>query len=413
MKIVVLSQYYDPEPVPIPGQVARGLRARGHEVQVLTAPPSYPAGRVYEGFRNHDTTTVADGVPIHRVRTPISHSQNAVGRFASYFGFAGSASRARSLISGADVVYVYATQMTASIPVHVWSLLCGTPFVLHVQDLWPESISESSMIPPKAKQAVEAVLNPWLRRAYARAEAIVAIAPTMAEVLSRRGGDARKVRTILNWSVEDGRQVTPRERRTASEGGLHLLYAGNVGDLQGFDVVIDALSKSSDPGVRLRVVGAGSSLEDVKRRAAVRLPPGRVEFFDPVPRERLGPHLDWADFQLIPLRNLDIFRGTIPSKFQGSMREAIPVITNVPGDLAQMVGDEQVGLVATPDDAQSLAACVDRAARIDDETYAGLSRRSLEFYNRSMSADSGLDRLERILTEAACARKKGSDRVGR
>ncbi|GAA4776810.1 glycosyltransferase family 4 protein [Citricoccus nitrophenolicus] len=406
MKVLVLTQYYDPEPVPIPGQIARGLRDRGHQVRVLTAAPSYPSGTVYNGFENKRSIIVADGIPVHRVGSLISHSQSAVGRFASYAGFAVSAARERALIRGADVVYVYATQMTASIPADLWSGWHETPFVLHVQDLWPESVTESTMVPQAARRIIDGVLDPWLRGVYTRSSGLIAIAPTMSEVLQLRSDDHRKVHTLLNWSVEDGRMVVPRDER-AEASGLNLLYAGNVGDLQGLDVVIDALSMTKATGVRLRIVGAGSSLDDIRRRAAGLLSEGQVEFYDPVPRDQLVPHLNWSDFQLIPLRDLEIFRGTIPSKFQGSLREGIPVITNVPGDLARMVADEGLGFVARPGDAGSLSERIDEAARIVDGRYAELSRRSLDFYNRSMSAESALDRLEMILTDATLATTKG------
>lgn len=403
MKILVLSQYYDPEPVPIPGQVARGLRARGHDVRVLTAVPSYPKGEIYDGYANERHVEELEGIPVHRVGTFASHSRSALGRFVSYASFAGSAARARDLICGSDVVYVYATQMTAAMPVDLWGQMSRTPFVLHVQDLWPESISESTMVPASARGLVDAVLSPWLTGVYRRSAAIVPIAPTMARTLVDRSGDEDKVHTLLNWSVEDGRTVQPRNFRRTSTG-VNVLYAGNVGDLQGLDLVIDAVAKSENPKVRLRIVGAGSSLDEVRQRAAEMVLDGRVEFYDPVPRDRLGPHFDWADFQMIPLRNLEIFRGTVPSKLQGSLREGIPVITNVPGDVSAMVAQQGIGFVARPGDAEHLSEVLAQAAATDDYGYAQMSHQALEFYGEAMSEASALDRLEHILTDVASTR---------
>ena len=51
MRVVILTQYYPPEPIPRPHELARGLADRGHEVIVITGFPNYPTGRLYPG--NH------------------------------------------------------------------------------------------------------------------------------------------------------------------------------------------------------------------------------------------------------------------------------------------------------------------------------------------------------------------------
>ena len=49
MRVAILTQYYPPEPIPKPHELALGLVDRGHEVVVVTAFPNYPAGGLYPG----------------------------------------------------------------------------------------------------------------------------------------------------------------------------------------------------------------------------------------------------------------------------------------------------------------------------------------------------------------------------
>ena len=51
MRILILSIYHDPEPIPKTGELARELQRRGHDVTVVTAFPHYPAGDLYPGYR--------------------------------------------------------------------------------------------------------------------------------------------------------------------------------------------------------------------------------------------------------------------------------------------------------------------------------------------------------------------------
>ena len=51
MKILVVCQYYYPEPVRIT-DICEELVKRGHEVTVLTGVPNYPMGIIYKGYRH-------------------------------------------------------------------------------------------------------------------------------------------------------------------------------------------------------------------------------------------------------------------------------------------------------------------------------------------------------------------------
>ena len=58
MKILVICQYYYPEPFRIT-DICEELVGRGHEVTVITGVPNYPMGRVYDGYKqgeNRDQT---------------------------------------------------------------------------------------------------------------------------------------------------------------------------------------------------------------------------------------------------------------------------------------------------------------------------------------------------------------------
>ena len=49
MRILILSQFFDPEPTLKGLAFAQSLADNGHQVEVLTGFPNYPGGRVYSG----------------------------------------------------------------------------------------------------------------------------------------------------------------------------------------------------------------------------------------------------------------------------------------------------------------------------------------------------------------------------
>ena len=407
MKIGIVSQYYKPEEAKIPNGLAQELVRRGHSVRVVTGYPNYPGGRIFPGFKQRLVMREMDGkVAVRRVPLFISHSDNAMGRIANYLSFGFSVLTAPPFLRSADVIYVYATQMTAAIAPQIWNGFSRQPYVLHVQDLWPESITGSQMVKSSIqRRLVDAMLNPWLRAAYRKAAALIAIAPTMGGLLNQRGAEKSKTFTVLNWADEDALDspagIDAEEREL---GGVTVVYAGSFGHLQDLQTAIAAARLVSDlPDFRLVLVGAGIAEQDL-RRAAEGL--HNVEFRSRVPISKMGGIYQLSDFQLVMLRNLPIFHGTVPSKLQGSLAAGVPVISTVPGDTADLVTNGRVGIVARPEDADSLAVAFREAHSMSPQLRQEMAQRANKFYQETMSMRVGVDRIEEILRDAATVNLK-------
>jgi len=149
MKIGIVTQWYPPEPAFIPASLATELVARGHQVRVLTGFPNYPSGKLYPGYRQRwQHVETLDGVTVRRVPLYLSHDSSGMRRAANYLSYGLSSSLAgMRFLAGSDVVYVYLTPATAFMAAAVLKKLDRVPVVIHVQDVWPESVTESSMAP--------------------------------------------------------------------------------------------------------------------------------------------------------------------------------------------------------------------------------------------------------------------------
>ncbi|WP_251445733.1 glycosyltransferase family 4 protein [Microbacterium sp. USTB-Y] len=399
MKILVLSQYFTPEPVPIPAEVAESLAERGHEVRVLTGFPNYPSGRVIPGYRQRWRAQEQMGaLSVLRIPMFTDHSQNPVKRVANYVSFALSAVTARRFAKGIDVVYVYATPMTAAFPAWLWKATFGAPFVLHVQDLWPDSVLGSSMMSDRlGARIVDRLLSGWLRVLYRKAAAVIGIAPTMVSTLVERGSPEASTSLVYNWS---GNGLSAGSRPAPAEEPLRVVYAGNVGEMQDLATAIRAVHAANDAGVRLEIVGDGvarESLRELVRELAVT----NVVFQDPVPRERMHEIHDRTDFALVTLKDLPVFRGTIPSKFQGVLAAGLPVLTTVQGDVREFVNAHDVGFTAEAEDVRSLEDALRLAAASSTTERQEMATRAADAYQRHFARESGIDRIERVLADAA------------
>jgi colanic acid biosynthesis glycosyl transferase WcaI len=398
VRVVIASQYYRPEPVPIPGDVADWLTAEGHDVVVVTGYPNYPDGRVPDGYDARRRSAEREGaIEVHRLPLFVSHSRSAVARVRNYLSYARSARRAFDLVEGADVVYVYATQMTAAIGPAAWRSRGGPPFVLHIQDLWPDTIMAAPLLPTVVSRSAARILTPWLARTYRAASAIIGTSPGMERLLRERGVPAGKIETVLNWASDEG-----NADRSRDAAGLSLIYAGNIGAAQDLGTVVSAMELVRDLDVRLDVFGSGVAESQVRARiAAAGLT--SVRFHGRVSPDAMHENYRTADFQLVTLRDEPVFRVTIPSKLGAGFAHGVPAITNVAGDVADLVTSFDVGITARPGDAAALAAAIRAAAALPRAERSAMRARARAVYAEQMARSTALSRIGSILSKAAAA----------
>lgn len=404
MKIGIVSQWYPPEPWFIPAGLAEELASRGHEVKVLTGFPNYPTGRIYPGYhQNWRDVSTAGRLTVRRVPLYPSHDSSASRRAANYLSFAATSSAAAvRYLAGVDVVYVYHSPATVFAAPALLRLLYRIPMVLHIQDLWPESVTTSPMAPGGLSgRLMSRGLSIALRRMYRMAASIAVIAPSMRDLVVARGAAPRKVRTVLNWTDESlFHPVQPTEearRAIGHRGRCTIMHAGNIGPFQ--DIAGAVRAAAAVRQIDLVLVGSGLE-EPAVRRLADELGATNVRFVERRPPEAMAALYAAADYQLISLRDLPMFRGAIPSKLQAALACGRPVIAAAPGDTAAIVERQGLGLTCPPEDWRTLADRFGQAAKTPASERNEMADRALSYYRTAMSRRQGVDQMEAMLMAA-------------
>lgn len=407
MRIVVLTQWFLPEKADLQLAIVKRLSSAGHEVVVLTGFPNYPAGQLFPGWRQRRAlTTRQDGYTLRRVALYPSHDRSAVRRSLNYLSFAASSTVSGwSALRWADAVYVYHPPLTAAVGPWLSRRLGGAPYVLHVQDLWPDAVMATGLVGGRAGTGVARVLDVACRAVYERAAAVIAIAPTMAQVLERRGVDQAKISRVCNWADEDLFHPVPRsaaaQRELGLEGRFSVMFAGNVGDVQGLDIAVRAAGQLQDLlDFRLVVVGSGVALPALKALAS-QLRLRNVLFVPSQPQSRMNELTSAADVQLVSLKDRPFLRAAIPSKIAAVLASGLPMICTAPGDAADLVRESGAGWIAEPEDVDSLANAIRAAHASTPEHRAVMGRRGRRYYEQHLSREVSLRELERIIAGAA------------
>ncbi|MCK4828470.1 glycosyltransferase WbuB, partial [bacterium] len=142
MKILFLTQFFDPEPTFKGLYFARALMKRGHKVVVLTGFPNYPGGKIYPGYNIKPfQIEKKEDIKIIRVALYPSHDKSSLKRAANYLSFMISSIFFGLLLTRRpDVIYCYHPPATSGIAAAFLSKIKRVPFVYDIQDLWPDSV---------------------------------------------------------------------------------------------------------------------------------------------------------------------------------------------------------------------------------------------------------------------------------
>src|SRR5882724_12218343 len=143
MRITILTQYYPPE-IGAPQNRLSDLAARlvdaGHQVEVLTAMPSYPRGKVYPGYGGLISREHKDGVQILRTFIYPTRSAALLPRLLNYFSFLFSSAFFGSfLLRRADYLLVESPPLFLGLAAIWLSRLKRARLIFNVSDLWPDS----------------------------------------------------------------------------------------------------------------------------------------------------------------------------------------------------------------------------------------------------------------------------------
>lgn len=412
-KVALLTQYFPPEVYPQTLWLAETLKQQGWRVAVVTSVPNYPTGMVADGYRaTRAKFEQVEGTPVLRVPVYPSHDRRAFGRIANYASFAfSSAFQGHRTFAGADVNLVWATPATVGLAALITRFTVGTPYVLYIQDLWPDSVFATGFLTgPSMRLAVEKAMAPYLASLHHHASHIVAITPGMAETLVSRGVDRGRVRVAYNWVDEAVmRPVHPngllRGRLGLAPDDFVMVFAGNQGVAQGLDAWVAAMARlPSGAACHLVLVGSGSHQEAIRSRVAD-LGLESVHFHPQVPIDAVSDLVADADVSVLSLTDSPLFHITMPSKTQAALAQGKAVISSAPGETSQTIAQAHAGWTATPDDPDSIAEAIlaARAAGPEERFTRGINGRA--FYLERMSRDVGGAKLSEVLRLAAAERK--------
>ncbi|MGB0129662.1 MAG: WcaI family glycosyltransferase [Rhodocyclaceae bacterium] len=364
MRIAIVSINYRPELTGI-GVYTAGLAEHmaqdGHEVEVLTGFPYYPAWRKAGPdewiWRRLERVT---GVVVKRSYLYVPSRPRLLTRVLHEFSFVLSASVRYLISKPVDCTLIVSPPMFTGVPIAILARLRGSRTVFHVQDLQPDAAIELGMLPRGPIADVLLRLERWT---YRLCDRVSTISEGMRRRIVGKGVPAEKVILFRNWANDD--RVRPMARETALrrewglEGKFVVLYAGNLGIKQGLGSLLESARLLTDIAeLRIVIVGDGGERADLENRAR-NMGLGNVLFRPLQPEERLSELLATADVSVMP-QKAGVTDIVLPSKLGNLLCSARPLVVAAAegSELARIVAEANCGLVVGQENSSEIALAV-------------------------------------------------------
>jgi colanic acid biosynthesis glycosyl transferase WcaI len=403
MKVLIVSQYFPPEPLRV-GDLALGLQERGCEVTVLTGFPNYPVGKIYQGYRIKPYQLEDySGVSVIRVPLYPDTSYSKLNRSLNYLSFAFSASILGIFLLNRDrydrIITFQLSPVTIGLPSIAIKMahFSKAPIYFWIQDIWPESLEASGIA---IGERIIKTIRQLVGFMYQRAEKILVQSKGFTPKVLEYGISPDRVEFLPNWAEDLYQPVEPDlelARREGMADGFNVLFAGNLGQAQRLETVIETAKMLGDyPDIRFVILGDGSSFEKLKV-AAQGL--SNVCFKGRRPIETMPQYFAIADALLVQLRRDPLFAITIPSKIQSYMACARPIIAGLEGSGAEVILEAEAGIVCDPDDPTALRDAVLSLYHMSHQERHRLGQNAKKYYDKHFSRATVLDRLMEIMSK--------------
>jgi len=366
MNILLLTQYYPPEPGSASmriSEISQYLATQGHDVTVVTGFPNYPQGKIYKGYKIKILQKEkVSGVNIIRVPLyPTPYRRSFKHRMLNHISFMLTAIYGGLLSQKPDVIYFYSPPLFLGFTAWVLKKFYRVPTVVEINDLWPHAPIALGIIKNKI---VIRLAEAFERFVYKKTDHLFFYSNTHRQTIVNKGISQKKTEIHPLWVdtehfKESSKGISKRVREEYGLGNKFVvMYAGVIGLAQGLDVVIEAAGRLRDnPEILFVLIGDGAEKAKLMEKVETeRL--SNVLFIPFQPVKEIPKFLSAADVLLAHLAPAPHRLGTIPAKVLAYMSMGKLLLVAAYGETADLVKNSGSGLVVEPKNPEQMVKAI-------------------------------------------------------
>ena len=361
MRLLVITPHFEPDTAPtgiiITSLVEQWIK-QGHQIEVVTSLPWYEKHEIesdWKGklFRREEK----ESVNITRLHPFPQDKSKLLQRFTSFLAFSFLAAIVSSAKRGPfDAVIAISPPLTLGNVGKIAAIRHRCKLILNLQDIFPDVAVALGKI--KSRTSIK-LLEKYEKFTYKGSDAVTVLSKDLEENVNKKIDRIKsppQVEVIPNFLISSS--IKPKDRLTNYREEHQLgekfvvMYAGNLGNSQSFELVINAAKKHDQRDDIIYVINGGGVMSDRLKQQANELKNLLVVDYQPI--ERLPDVLASADLHLVLLRT-GLGEMSVPSKIYSVFASGRPVLASVDPEteIERIVTESGGGIAVPPDDFSS------------------------------------------------------------
>ncbi len=355
MHILVISQFYSPDITAAAFRIRETvdlLKNAGHDVRVITAEPHKS---------DRDADRLADQREgVRRVYVSPIHNGGMRNHLNHYFSFVRGSLwvgiRQRFGSWRPDVIWASSPPLFVGLTGRALAYLFGCPLVFDIRDIWPQSAVAAGQI-SQGGPAFKLGLS-LEQRLYNTADHITCVSQPMAKYIATKSNTPTTViyNGVLTYATEGLVKAEAGRRK-------RILYAGNMGRVQGLDVIIrafaTAIANDGLPGWRLELIGGGALEEELRTLIEELSLSNRITLRSSIDKHEVLQELASSAALVINLKADKVFELTIPSKVFDYMSVGRPILFGITGEGADILHATGANIAFEPNNPESFVQALE------------------------------------------------------
>ena len=365
MNLLFLDAYFEPEQIAfthLEHDLIERLVKEGNKIEVICPSPTRGISKeTAKKYRRRKRERLYGG-RVHVMRFPApQEKRNPAVRAIRYFWCNYITYLIGVKRQSCDLVFCNSTPPTQGWIAGKVAKKLNVPLVYSLQDIFPDSLVTTGL--SKKDSLLWRIGRKLENATYRRCSKIIVITQAMKENLVKKGVRAEQIEIINNWIDTDQiRPVKREENRLFSELGIDrskyiVLYAGNFGEAQGAEIILDVAAKmQEDPNIEFVIFGGGSGYERAVEKAE-RL--CNVFIHPLMPQDRIAEVYSMGDVALITCKS-GVGQSGMPSKTWSIMACSTPVIASfdLDSELCRIIEKTKSGICVEPEKADEIVKAV-------------------------------------------------------
>jgi len=393
LKLAILTQYFYPEtgaPQNRLYELSKKFADLGWEIQVITAMPNYPKGKIFPGYRmKFSMNENYDGINISRFFLYASISANKIPRIISMLSFSLTSlfGYFRLKKFKPDFIFTESPPLTLAYSGYLLSKFTGSKNIMNVSDIWPLSAKELGAI---SDGALYKKLESFEKFLYSKAFLCTGQSEEIVGHIEKSGANETY---LFRNGVDINRFQNSGELRSDEDGGkIKIVYAGLLGVAQGIYGIVSNIN-FKELGAEFHIYGEGAERKITEEYVKTN-PENGIVLHDSVRSNEIPGILQKYYCAIIPLVN-SIF-GAVPSKIYEAMAAGLPVLFSGTGEGAAIIKDNKAGLVSPPKDYTKLKEnilSIKNSQIMRNEMSVNCKKAAAEKYDRNVLIKNFSDKL--------------------